>query len=227
MMRPNRSSFIIAALMIAASIGAVTARPSKEAMRAEPGFSLEAIIPMHFGNWREEPQRIAQIINPQAQTELTRIYTQILNRNYVNTEGYRIMLSVAYGPDQRGHLGAHDPEVCYPSSGFTMRQRTETKLATLFGEIPVRRLFMTRGSREEPITYWFRIGDKAVAGWQRRLVELSYSLSGRIPDGMLFRVSSMDSNPARANEVHDRFINQLLETVSPTERKHLSGVGGS
>jgi EpsI family protein len=227
MMPSYRTAFIIAGLMIAASVGAVIARPSSDATSPEPVFLLEAMIPKHFGDWREEPQGVLRVINPQAQTQLNEIYSQTLSRTYVNGEGYQIMLSLAYGPDQRGHLGAHDPEVCYPASGFTVRQRIATKLATFFGEIPVRRLFMTRGSREEPITYWFRIGDKAVTGWQRRLVELGYSLSGRIPDGMLFRVSSLDPDQTRANRLHDQFINQLLETVSPTERKHLSGLGDS
>ena len=37
------------------------------------------------------------------------------------------------------------------------------------------------------------VGEKAVQGKvQKRLVELSYTLTGRIPDGLLFRVSSID-----------------------------------
>jgi EpsI family protein len=213
--------------MFAASVGAVVARPDTKAANRGAAFSLEAVIPKKFGDWREEPPRTMQIINPQGQTLLNEIYDQILTRTYVNANGYRVMLSVAYGSDQRGFLGAHDPENCYVAAGFTLQRRDATLLSTLFGEIPVRRLFMTRGWRKEPVTVWFRIGDKAVEGWQRRLVELSYTLTGRIPDGMLFRVSSIDADQTRANQMQDQFINHLLQTQSPAERKRLTGLGDS
>jgi EpsI family protein len=43
---------------------------------------------------------------------------------YVNASGYRIMLSLAYGSDQRGALQAHKPEVRYPAQGFTLHGRS-------------------------------------------------------------------------------------------------------
>jgi len=44
---------------------------------------------------------------------------------------------------------------------------------------------------------------------------------------LLFRVSSIDPDQARANQMHDQFINQLLQAASPAERKRLSGLGDS
>jgi len=99
------------------------------------------------------------------------------------------------------------------------------QLTTQYGEIPVRRLFTSKGQRVEPVTYWLRIGDRVVRGWQRRLVELRYTLTGRVPDGLLFRVSSIDPDQARANKLQDQFVNQLLQSVSSTDRKRLSGLG--
>jgi hypothetical protein len=42
---------------------------------------------------------------------------------------------------------------------------------------------------------------------------------------LLFRVSSIDPNQTRANQMQDEFINQLLKAVSPVERKQLTGLG--
>jgi hypothetical protein len=42
---------------------------------------------------------------------------------------------------------------------------------------------------------------------------------------MLFRVSSIDADQSRAYRMQEQFINQLLESVSPAERKRLSGLG--
>jgi hypothetical protein len=58
---------ILAALMCAASVGAIVARPSKRAADERPKISLESMIPSQFGDWRNEPQRISQVINPQTQ----------------------------------------------------------------------------------------------------------------------------------------------------------------
>lgn len=76
------------------------------------------------------------------------------------------------------------------------------------------------------MTYWFAVGDKAVQ-WklQKKLVDLRNGLTGRIPDGILFRVSSIDPDQARTSRLQDQFINQLLLAVSPAERKRLSGLG--
>jgi EpsI family protein len=224
-MRSNRTAFLIGVLMIAGSIGAVVARPDMKAAASGPGFNLEKMIPKQFGDWREDPQRLVQVVNPQLQKALDEAYSQILTRTYVNADGYRIMLSLAYGTDQRGHLRTHDPESCYPSQGFTLHRREALQLATPFGNIPVRRLFTSKGPRVEPVTYWMKVGDRAVEPWQSRLVELGYTLIGRIPDGLLFRVSSVDPDQAQANRLQERFIGELLQAMSPAERKHLSALG--
>jgi EpsI family protein len=94
----------------------------------------------------------------------------------------------------------------------------------------VRRLFTSKGAREEPVTYWFTFGgesislDQAERRLRRRVVELRYAFTGRIPDGLLFRVSSIDHDQARANQLQDYFVNDLLRALSSFERKRLAGL---
>jgi len=121
-MRSNRLAFVIAALMCGAGIAAVVARPGMKAADLGPAISLEAMIPKQLGDWREEPQRIVQVVNPQQQATLDKLYSQILERSYVNADGYRVMLSLAYASDQRGYLRAHYPEACYTAAGFTLHR---------------------------------------------------------------------------------------------------------
>jgi EpsI family protein len=224
-MPTHRIAFFIASLMFAASISAMVARPTKKLAEERPPISLATMIPKQFGDWHEAPLAYAQVINPQTQELLDKLYTEILSRTYVNTDGYHIMLSLAYGSDQRGSLQAHKPEICYPAQGFTLQKNDAGKLATTFGEIPVRRLFGNLGTREEPVTYWFTVGDQAVQGTtQKRLVDLRYGLTGRIPDGLIFRISSIDGNQARAYQIQELFANQLLQSVTPAQRMRLSGL---
>lgn len=217
--------------MCAASVGALVARPATRAADAGPSISLETMIPKQFGDWREDSQRTVQVINPQIQELLDKqLYSQVLTRTYVNAGGYRIMLSLVYGTDvhARGSLQAHKPEVCYPAQGFVVEKNEAGLLATPLGDIPVRRLFTTMGARQEPLTYWFTVGGTAVQGkLEKRLVDLRYGFTGRIPDGMLFRISSIDRDQAAAYEIQEQFINQLLQAVSPAERTRLSGLGVS
>jgi len=228
-MRSNRLALLIAALMFAAGIGSVVARPDPSTARLEPTISLETMIPKHFGDWHEKP--FVYVVNPQAQELMDKLYSETLSRTYVNSSGYHIMLSLAHGRDQRGGLQAHKPEVCYPANGFMLHKSEPGQLVTPFGEISVVRMFASKGSRVEPLTYWFKFGDEAVTGneadrnLRRRMVELRYNFTGRIPDGLLFRVSSIDPDQTRAKQMQDQFVNQLLLAVSPAERRRLSGLG--
>ena len=167
-MPSNRIALLIATLTCAASAGAIVTRPGTKAADLGPAISLETMIPKQFGEWREEPQRIVQVVDPQTQELLDKLYSETLSRTYVNASGYRIMLSLAYGSDQRGALQAHKPEVCYPAQGFTLHRSEASQLATPFGAIPAQRLFTSKGPREEPVTYWFTMGDSAVGGVTRR-----------------------------------------------------------
>lgn len=227
----NPTAVVLAALMCCSSIGAVALRPNTKVTASGPAVDLEKMVPQQFGDWHEQEQLLAQVINPQTKQLLDKLYSQILSRTYVNTHGYRIMLSLAYGSDQRGDLQAHKPEVCYPAQGFTLKSNEEGSLSTPFGRIPVRRLDTSLGQRLEPVTYWFTVGDRAIggaaAGIYKRFVQLRYGLTGQIPDGLLFRVSSIDPDTANAHRIHEQFVNQMLAATPPADRLRLSGLGGS
>jgi EpsI family protein len=221
-------SLLMAGLMACAAVAGVVARPSTKAAHVGPRFVLEDTVPRSFGDWRELPDAGAQVVNPQTKELLDKLYSQILTRTYVNSNGYRIMLSLAYGDDQRGDLAAHKPEVCYPAQGFTLHSNVEGKVSTPFGTIDGRRLSTSLGRRKEPVTYWFTVGDKAIRNkLQQRMVEVKLGLTGQIPDGLLFRVSSIDDTTARAFEMQDAFVADLLKATGAPGRLRLSGLGAA
>lgn len=222
----RRIAIVVAILMFATSVGAIALRPDAKAAEQGAKIDLEKMIPARLPGWREEPQQIAQVVNPQTQALLDKLYSQILSRAYVSDDGYRVMLSIAYGSDQRGDLQAHKPEVCYPAQGFTLRDLHAAELDTVFGTIAASRLFATLRTRDEPVTYWFTVGDSAIANpLEKRLVEFRYALTGQIPDGLLFRISSIDPDRERAYRMQDRFVDALLATLPPADRRRLSGLG--
>ena len=218
----SRRTILLAALMGLSSAGSLAARPG--APKLDP-FRFDAAIPREFGDWREVKPRIAQVIDPQTEQLLRRIYSQIVSRTYVHSSGYSIMLSLAYGDDQRGGLTAHRPDVCYPAQGFKVLAGNDIVLDTPFGGIAARRLDTSFGPRREPVTYWFNVGGTPIRSQlQQRWAEIRLGFFGNVPDGLLFRVSSIDDQPAHAYAEQDRFVVDLLEAVTGEARKRIAGL---
>lgn len=217
-------NFILMALMLAASGMAVALRPTQRIADQGPNVDLESMIPHAFSEWREEKQSSTQIVDPQQQATLDRIYSQLLSRTYVNNKGYRIMLSIAYGKDQSKSMQVHKPEICYPAQGFVLEKKQAGVLALNKGSIPVTRILTSMGQRIEPVTYWMTIADQvAKSDTSKRFIQLSYALTGNIPDGMLIRVSSIDPQVNNAYEIQNQFSAQMLESMSPKDRLRLTG----
>jgi EpsI family protein len=221
----RRMGFVIAVMMMSAAVGASLIRNGVEGAETAPSISLESLIPGEFGDWREQPRHNIRLVDPQMQAGLDDAYGQVLERIYANSDGYQVMLSVAYVPEQRGTVKPHEPEFCYVAQGFSLENEVTTRLDTKAGTLPIRRLLARKGMRVEPVTYWIMVGDTAVQRWQGKFVELRYTLTGRIPDGMVFRVSSIDPDQEAAHQVQDNFLSMLIMATTPAARLRLSGLG--
>jgi EpsI family protein len=202
--------------------GALT--PKQKVAAVHERFDLEAMIPKRFGNWTVD-NSVVPLTPDETQKELiATLYDQTLARTYVNDAGQRVMLSIAYGGDQSKQLQLHLPEVCYVAQGFDMVQDHKGELATHYGSVPVKRLVARQNARNEPITYWVTVGDKAVmSGLGQKYQRFVYGLTGKIPDGMLVRVSTIEADEHSAYRAQDRFVNQMLDAMSPHDRTKLLG----
>lgn len=199
-------------------------KPGEKAPSRPAAFDLEDMIPRQIGEWRHKP--IAnRTVNPQTKELLDKIYSQILERIYVNPDGYAIMVAVAYGADQRGTLEAHKPEVCYPAQGFQIKANQESDLATSRGVIHARQVYAINGERHEPVTYWFTMSNAQVnTRLSKRIQQIKSAITGQIPDGILFRVSSLDNQPEHAWEVQSAFVRKLVDILPPIDRQRLAGL---
>jgi len=211
-------------LMIVATIAALLLRPTHKIADDDPNFDLEVAIPNRFDDWHIVKAG-TQIINPQQTAEITRIYDQTLSRTYVNSGGSLVMLSIAYGRDQSDSHRLHSPEVCYPAQGFSITKQSLNVVSTMFGKINVKRLVAQNGSRVEPLIFWTTVGSKAViTNKDSKIAKLQYNLRGEIPDGLLFRVSSIKNNTDAAFHDQEDFINKLLIAVPEEYRLKIAGL---
>jgi len=217
--------FAAAALMFLASIAAPLMKPV-HAEGAAP--VLDRMVPAAFGDWSIDPSIVPVPPTAEAQAKLDRIYSQALSRTYVNSRGERMMLTVAYGGDQSDALKAHRQEVCYTAQGFTIHDLHAATIAAQGTAIPVTRMLAVRDDRFEPVTYWFTMGDRVVRGRLERLaMQLREGFAGRIPDGMLVRVSSISPDAGAAYAAQQAFIGELLAAIAPQNRARLAGAARS
>ncbi|MGZ5063975.1 MAG: exosortase C-terminal domain/associated protein EpsI [Usitatibacter sp.] len=150
-----------------------------------------------------------------------------MSRAYVNSRGEQMMLTIAYGGDQSDALKAHRQEVCYTAQGFTVRSLHAADVGAAGRIIPATRMLAVRGDRSEPVTYWFTMGDRVVRSRLQRLeVQLASGFAGRIPDGMLVRVSSISRDPAAAFAAQQAFVAALLAAVPPADAARIAGAAG-
>jgi len=219
------TSLILGALMVCTVGTTKIVTPTVKLADTKNKLDLEQAIPREFDGWKIDTNSVPVQLDPETAAKLNKLYNQTVTRTYVNAEGHRIMLSIAYGGDQSEGLGLHRPEVCYAAQGFDVRSNQTDSLSTGYGNLPVRRLLAVSGERNEPITYWITIGSHAIGpGLGQRLTQLRYGLTGVVPDGMLVRVSEVSRNNEDSYLLQAKFVRQLLKSVSPEVRTRLIGV---
>lgn len=221
----RRRALVAAALMCGTAVLAKVAKPSiKLADQSEP-IDLEAIFPADFGRWQVDRNMPVILPAPDVQAKLNAIYNQVLSRTYVNDQGYRVMLSVAYGGDQSDGMNVHLPEVCYPAQGFQVADKRAGLLELGVGRsIAVHRLVTRLGGRHEPVTYWVTVGESvAPSRTQQKLAQIGYGLRGQIPDGMLVRVSSIDRDTPQAMQIQAQFVNEMSARIPERFRARVIG----
>lgn len=217
-------SCVLGLAMVSSSALTGVLTPRVKLSEEHERFSLEAMIPVRFGDWQVDASIVPLTPDPERQGVLEKIYDQTLSRTYVNHQGERVMLSIAYGGDQSRALQLHLPEVCYVAQGFDMVKSGDGALATGYGQVPVKRLVARQNARNEPITYWITLGDKAVkSGIEQKIQRFAYGLSGKIPDGMLVRVSTIGPLEAQAYRLQDRFVADMLASLDARDRVRLLG----
>lgn len=222
--KPGRVALLSIAAAIAMAGTAAAAPVLKPVPDSRPAPELERAVPASFGDWRIDPEIVPVAPTPDVQAKLDRLYRQILSRTYVNSAGERMMLTIAHGGDQSDALKAHRQEVCYAAQGFEIRSLSRARVSAAERDIPVTRFHATRGERSEPVTYWFTMGDRVVLGRAERLrVQLENGFAGRIPDGMLVRVSSLSDDPRAAYAAQQAFIAAVVAALPAAQASRFVG----
>lgn len=184
---------LIALFLLACALAARWATPTLHAIEHEP--DLQQTLPKTIDQWHAIVSPLVQVgLSTNSETSIDQPYNQSILRSYEDDKGHLIHLAVAWGKRQRQEVKIHRPELCYPAQGFQVLklENVDFPLLTPSGErvIGKRMLTKDRNGQIEVVSYWIRIGriysDSAL---KTRLHILQEGLAGRIPDGVLVRVS--------------------------------------
>ncbi len=215
--------FAIAFFMTLAAVAAYLMVPRSNHSTPVTTYELQSMIPKQLDNWVASDK--VNIVLPAPEGGIaSKIYSQTLARGYLNKDGKLIMLVIAYGSNQTDSLQLHLPQICYTAIGYLVSKPNHVTLETASLKFPAVQLRTSRDTRYEPVTYWTRVGDDIPNGtWARQKTKLFYGLSGKTPDGVLVRISSIGEDATEEFKLQNNFITALLAHSGSKTNKFLLG----
>ena len=148
-----------------------------------------------------------------------------LSRSYTDAASPPIMLLVSYHAARSRELKVHRPETCYGVAGFDVTARHPVELPWRRGSsVPCVAFQGRRGDRMEVVLYWTRVADSFPQTLSaQRAAFLRQAIAGVRADGLLVRLSTIDTDEVGASARLARFGADLIGSVHGAGRKLLLG----
>jgi EpsI family protein len=221
------NAVIFAMLMIFTLLLSHTLKPTQMLAQQRERMTLASVVPRQFGEWY--PQRAGEValVASDVGKVLADTYAETLNRTYSSRVGDTndmVMLSMAYGSQQKQGLRIHRQEVCYEAQGFSVDHIERINIPVQGRQIAATRFEASSGPRTETVIYWFTMGDDIVHGYlERQVAQLHYTMSGYIPDGYLFRVSVIGPDVKHNTKVLEGFIADFFAGTPKELNERITG----
>ena len=208
--------------LCAASFGAAEWLRPRTMLQFRPEGSLDSTVPSQFCSWKS--QYDPTLVVPPSEDSLTaRLYDDLLMRRYRDQEtGLEVFFLAAYGANQTDDLQLHRPEACYPAVGLPITQRAPDSLVYRQRTIPAVSLMSEIPGRIEKILYWSRLADRfPISAAQQRQIKLDLAFDGKIPDGILVRLSTISRTAEESRSDLKAFAMAMLDAMEPAARQTL------
>jgi EpsI family protein len=220
--RPTRREALASALLLATTAASQLLRPTRMFDTLSQG-ELDAAIPKTVGDYRFATS--SGLVLPPRDELSERLYDQVVTRVYVAPERLPIMALFAYGSVQNLSLELHRPDECYPQQGFAITAPEPLPLVLGARRILASLLTARRANGYvEQVVFWSRIGaqfpqDRAA----QSVLVARENFAGRMPDGLLVRLSVPTGERARAIAAAQTFLHHLDRALTPVGRRIVLG----
>ncbi|EGD60016.1 methanolan biosynthesis EpsI [Novosphingobium nitrogenifigens DSM 19370] len=220
----TRRKFVLGGIFAATVGGAMLLRPRAVGSPVGAG-TLDRVLPRRVPPYVEAGT--SDLIAPVDSDLAALTYSDILMRLYRRDDAAPIMLLVACGAGREPGLAVHRPEECYPAFGYDVSPLRPVPMGTPLPPGMTATFFTARrDDRVEHVLYWVRLGAGFPASNRaQRLAVARENLRGRLPEGVLLRVSTIGGEASVALEALRGFAGGLLAHLDTAGREILLGHG--
>lgn len=214
----KRRSFLIGGGLMGAGMVSYLRVPNATARPMTPK-SFQAAVPSTVGGWTS--RKSSEVVLP-AQDDADKLYENLETRIYEGSGLPPMMVVIAFSSTQQADIQVHRPEVCYPAAGLPVLWSKPLTLKFRSTDIGGREVLADRDGLRERVVYWIRVGDAFPVSWaEQRMTMALDNLKGAIPDGVLFRVSTIEEPDGNTKPAILTFINAFLDAASPDFRERI------
>ena len=185
---------------------------------------LERMIKLHPDGWKAVA---GPVVDPQS---LEYVYDVVVSQKYENVDGKVVMVSMTWSRDGIRRAG-HPQEICFNASGFTVTLPRQVSIQAAGNKLDVIAFTGRQGDMVQDVVYWRVTGGKHDVRLDEKYLlthrfrEVAALLMGDIPDNLMVRVSSWRRESDPPSTAHIDYIKDYLQSVSPSTRRFLTGVG--
>jgi EpsI family protein len=219
-----KRSTIFTVLLLVATLGVVVATSARGGYRVtDPRLdNLPFEIMGHNGETQDFDKNIYQALA--ADKNISRVY--------LSPNGERTWLYIGYYGTAKGGRAKHQPQYCYPGSGWDIVDMGQEPIVHNGKTINVNRIIVQKGPERDVALYWnhTREGSVLNSGWALNWRRFVHRLRGDRDDGAFVRVSAPVAQGEQMAAVLERekaFASVLFSELStswPVEERS-AGVG--
>jgi len=221
-----RQSLLLAIIAVSAGLAAQVMGARLRPVPAAPTTDAITHVPRRIGAWQaiNDPTVPVNPARPDSTGRPGQVYDAMVSRTYVAPDGTRVMLMLAYQNQQFQEDRVHSPELCYYAQGFILNNQKSFQIKSKIDSINARSFIAKSLSRAETVVYFIRTGDNiSERSIDSRNEIFRSGVLGRIDDGILVRVSMIDSDSDNRNSDEKirlmvDFIEQMV-AASPSDSR--------
>lgn len=219
---PRRREVLTGSLLLAITGVSELLKPRRMFERLSQD-ELSAAIPKTVGAYRFATS--SGLVLPPKDELSEKLYDQVLTRVYLAPGKLPVMALFAYGSVQNLALELHRPDECYPQQGFAITEPETLRLN--FGDRSIPASVLTArcaGGYVEQVVFWSRIGTQfPPSRTAQSLLVARENFAGRMPDGLLVRLSMPAVDRAAGLAAVGTFLADLDRVLSPLGRRIMLG----
>lgn len=219
----SRRHVMLGGLLAGVSVAGAALAPRAVVRPLRPG-TLESWMPDRIGPWTLVSRSGVLLPPPDALSD--RLYDNLVTRVYTAPDLPPVTLLLAYSSTQDGMLQVHRPEYCYRAGGYGLSPTQDVVISDATGARYGANTFLAvRPDASERVLYWTRVGDAFPQSWLgQRAAVMQANLAGRIPDGLLARVSSLTFDGPGPLATLESFVVAFDRAITPRLHAMLFGL---